>query len=176
MSQINTNTEMSVQEQLVALEATKAALAAKVKQARVLQAHSVWEAGIKIRNPAYVLGSLRPATDADVLTLGHSHGWVCEVQCVACSKRRVINKQDAFQVRACIGCKSELRKAKAKEIRASAKLSGVSLVDLQAQIAELSAQLAMQDKRAAAIGEKADERIDELHDQLREAENALAAS
>ena len=90
MSQINTATV----ENLVAKEKV---LREKKKQLKALQADREWEAKTKARNLAYKVGSLRRPTAADEEALGHVHGWVCSIECQACGKERVINKQDAFQ-------------------------------------------------------------------------------
>jgi hypothetical protein len=132
---------LPVTEQLASLEAIKSALMEKVKQAKSLQEHSAWETATKRRNPQLVLGSLRPATDQDAMVLGHAHGWVCEIQCGTCGVKRLINKQDAFQVKFCVAHKAEARKIKAKAAREAIKAAGMTPDKLAEQIALLQSQL-----------------------------------
>jgi len=139
MSTINTVVDTS--SQIADLAALKQNLQAQLRAAKEQGERTAWERARKAQNPAYVVGSLRAATDADILALGHSHGWVCEIKCVSCSKRRVINKQDAFQCRACLGCKAELKKAQAKERRQAVTLASVTPEQLQAEIERLQALL-----------------------------------
>jgi len=139
---LNLNDNASpVTDQLARLEAVKTELQAKVRQAKVLRELGEWERGIKARNPQYVIGSLRPATDQDVMVLGHAHGWVCEIQCTTCGVKRVINKQDAFQVKYCAAHKAEARKAKAKASREAVKAAGMTPDKLAEQIELLQRQL-----------------------------------
>lgn len=121
------------------LAALKAQLSAKLKDAKLAKETSEWEAAISVRNPQYVVGSLRKGTEADGDLLGHVHGMVCEIQCLECSAKRLINKQDAFQVRYCEEHKKEGRKIKAAVKREAAAKDPAKL---QAQIAALQAKLA----------------------------------
>lgn len=122
-----------------ALLELKTQLSAKLKDAKAAKETSEWEVAIKIRNPQYVVGSLRKGIDADEEIVGHSHGMVCKIRCVECSAERLINKQDAFQVRYCLEHKAEGRKEKAKAKR---EVAAKDPAKLQAQIAALQAKLA----------------------------------
>jgi len=125
--------------ELLAKQAQLKALQRQVKAASEMEA---WEAKVGARNPAYVKGSVRTATDADAEILGHVHGKVCEIKCQECGQIRVVNLQDAFQVRFCRDCRKSAQKAAAKERRLADKLAGTSKEDLEAQIAQLNALLA----------------------------------
>lgn len=109
---------------------------------RAAQERREWEAKTKARNPAFVVGSLRKPTAEDEAQLAHCHGMVCTIRCEACDRERVINKQDAFQVRFCTGCAKEARKAASKAKRLEKRLEGKSVDDVQAQIDALNEQLA----------------------------------
>jgi NAD-dependent SIR2 family protein deacetylase len=80
--------------------------------------------------------------------LGHCHGRVCEIVCLSCGEKRVVNLQDARQVRFCKECKKVADREKSKVARTTKKLSGKSVETLEAQIAE--AQKALEALRAAA--------------------------
>lgn len=121
---------------------TQKELAAKQAELKAALKLKDWEEKTSARNPAYVVGSVRRATEADLAELGHCHGFVCTVKCQCCGQERTVNKQDAFQARFCKSCKKEASKDAAKERRLEKKLSGLSVSDLQAQIAEAEAQLA----------------------------------
>jgi hypothetical protein len=116
-------------------------LAAKKKTLREAQERQAWEAKTAARNPAYVVGSLRRPSPTDAAQLAHVHGWVCTIACEACGQERVINKQDAKQVRFCKACRKEASKAAAKAKRLTKKLGNVNVDDLKAQLAELDEQL-----------------------------------
>ena len=123
---------------LAELQAKQAELkAAKraVKEAAELEA---WEAKTIARNPAYVLGSVRSPTDADLAVLGHCHGKVCDIKCQECGELRVVNCQDAFQAKFCKACRKEANKKAGKDKRAAAKLADVTPEAIQAQIDELN--------------------------------------
>jgi len=126
-------------DQLKALTAELAAKKRLVKEQQDLQA---WEQKISARNPRFVPGSVRKPTDADTAVLGHIHGLVCEITCESCGKVRVINKQDAFQVRFCQDCRKVASREAAKEHRMAQKLAGTSKEELEQQIAQLNAMLA----------------------------------
>ena len=89
----------------------------KVREAKEDQKRREWEAKTKERNQQYVVGSLRRGTGEDVETVGHNHGWVCEVTCRECGCKRVVNKQDAFQAVRCKECQKTAKKAKRKAKR-----------------------------------------------------------
>ena len=137
-------------EGVASLEATKAALATKLKDQKAADKLSAWERKTKKRNPAFVLGSTRKATNADATILGHTHGQVCEIRCSSkgCSTARVINKQDAFQVRFCAEHKKAASKAAGKVRRAAKAVAARTPEVIQAEIAALEAQL--KTKAAAA--------------------------
>lgn len=125
--------ELAAQEQ-----ALKEQIRAKKEQAKL----EAWEKKTKQRNAAFVLGSTRPATEKDAEAVGHLHGKsVCEIKCQheGCGTIRIVNKQDAFQVRFCQEHKKMASKARAKAKRESASKSPEAI---QARIAELQAQLA----------------------------------
>ena len=130
------------------------ALASKqqaVKSLKVQVEREEWETKTKARNPQYVMGSVRKATDADCALLGaHCHGEVCEIVCLECSQIRVINKQDAFQSRY---CKEHLREAKkvASAGRRAAKVQDPRKID--AQLAKLEAKMAeLKARQESTIG------------------------
>jgi hypothetical protein len=125
------------------LEAKKKELQDLLRAQKTLAKQKEWEDKTKARNPAYVVGSLRPATEADQEVLTHCHGWVCEIKCQhpGCDQVRVINKQDAFQVQFCKEHKAEARKASAKARRESKKLEDMTPESVQAEIAKLQEQL-----------------------------------
>ena len=129
---------------LVALEAKRKELQALVKASKDVAKNTEWEKKNKARNPAYVMGSLRRPTDEDRVVLDHCHGWVCKIECQhdGCETRRVINKQDAFQVRFCSEHRDEARKAASKARRDKVKLAGLTPAKVEAEIARLQAQMA----------------------------------
>jgi hypothetical protein len=138
-SKTNTVAKISNPEQLKALQAELAEKTKAVKQANEL---AEWEQKTAERNPAYVVGSVRKATEGDAAILGHVHGLVCEIRCQACGQTRVVNKQDAFQVKFCSECRKSASREVAKEKRLTKKMAGVSAEDIAKQIAELNALLA----------------------------------
>ncbi len=143
----NTNTATvetaEVTVDLAALEAKKKELQLLVKASKDLAKNAEWEKKNKARNPAYVMGSLRRPTDEDRAVLDHVHGWVCEIECQhpGCTTRRVINKQDAFQVKFCTEHRDEARKAASKARREKVKLAGLTPEGVQAEIERLQAQM-----------------------------------
>ena len=138
-SKTNTVAKIENAEQLKALQAELAEKQKAVKQANEL---AEWEQKTAERNPAYVVGSVRKATEADAAILGHVHGLVCEIRCQACGQTRVVNKQDAFQVKFCAECRKSASREVAKEKRLTKKMANVSAEDIAKQIAELNALLA----------------------------------
>jgi hypothetical protein len=116
-------------------------LKAKKKALRQAQERKEWEAKTKARNPQYVVGSLRKASAEEEAQLTHCHGEVCTILCEVCGRERVINKQDAFQVRFCKEHRKEASKTKAKAKRLEKKLGSVNPAELEAQIAALDEQL-----------------------------------
>lgn len=118
------------------------------------KALSDWEKKIvdgtddRLGNKQYVVGSVREPTAKDETELGHVHGKVCEIKCQTCGVIRVINKQDAFQVRFCKKHKSEARKEKAKAKRQETKLSGKSANEIELEISALKAQLGIKEAQA----------------------------
>jgi len=120
-------------------KAAKSAEKAKRDAAKL----KAWEEKTAKRNPALVLGSTRPATDADRAKLTKCHGWVCEIKCQVCGKVRVVNKQDAFQVSTCGKvCKRTMSAGAAKERRLAKKLGSVDEKTLKAEIARLESLVA----------------------------------
>jgi len=138
-SKTNTAVQISNPEQLKALQAE---LAEKTKAVKAANELAEWEQKTAERNAAYVVGSVRKATEEDAAILGHVHGLVCEIRCQACGQTRVVNKQDAFQVRFCTECRKSASREVAKEKRLTKKMAGVSAEDIAKQIAELNALLA----------------------------------
>jgi len=128
-------------EGLAEIQSKEAQLKELKKQLATAQERQVWEAQTKARNPQYVMGSLRAATKEDEAALSHCHGQVAEITCEVCGKVRVVNKQDAKQVRFCKEHKAEARKAISKAKRAEKRLEGKSVEDIEAQIAALNEQL-----------------------------------
>jgi hypothetical protein len=116
-------------------------LKAKKKLVKKMDALKEWEEATKVKNPQYVMGSLRAATEDDLAIVGHTHGFVCLIKCEVCGEERLVNKQDAFQSRTCKACKKKASKAKAKARATAKKLAGLSKEDIQAQINALNAQL-----------------------------------
>jgi translation initiation factor 2 beta subunit (eIF-2beta)/eIF-5 len=125
--------------ELLAKQAQLKGLQRQVKAAAEMEA---WEAKISARNPRYIKGSVRTPTAQDTETLGHVHGKVCEIRCEECGQVRVINCQDAFQVRYCRDCRKLAQRAAGKEHRLTAKLAGTSKEELERQIEQLNALLA----------------------------------
>lgn len=139
----NTITVETLTAQERVLAKAKAALKAAQEQAK-------WEAATKARNPAFVLGSVRAPTPADIEVLGHTHGKVCDITCSECGKTRTINLQDAFQCKFCVGCKKVASRDASKAKRATKRLAGRSVEDLQREIEEANAALAALTATAAA--------------------------
>jgi hypothetical protein len=127
---------------LAELKAKETELRAKKRLLMEVEARNAWEQETKARNPQYVVGSLRAATPEDAEVLGYSHGQVCLIKCEACGTERLVNKQDAGQVRYCQACKKAADSTRNKERRVAERLARVSPEDLQRQIEALNAQLA----------------------------------
>ena len=89
------------------------------------------------------MGSLRPSTDKDLKVLSHVHGWVCLIACQlkSCKVKRLINKQDAFQVRFCVEHKNEANKARTKARRQQKILVDMTPEKVNAEIERLQATL-----------------------------------
>jgi hypothetical protein len=141
MSKTNTAT-VSATAELATLAAREEELKALKREAKAREELTGWETKTKARNPAFVFGSVRKATPENSSHLKHTHGEVCDIKCEACGKTRVVNTQDAFQVRFCLGCKGEAKKAVAKARRVESRLAGRSVADIEAEIKALTAQLA----------------------------------
>ncbi len=154
MSSSKTNTVAKIEnaEQLKALQAELAEKTKAVKEANEL---ADWERKTSERNPAFVPGSVRKATEQDAAILGHVHGLVCEIRCQSCGQTRVVNKQDAFQVRFCSECRKSASREVAKEKRLTKKLANVSAADIEKQIAELNKLLATKGQPKAKRSRKA---------------------
>jgi len=125
------------------LTAKTTELKAKKKLVKRMDALKEWEEATKLKNPQYVMGSLRAATDADLVIVGHSHGFVCLIKCEVCGEDRLVNKQDAFQSRTCKACKKVALTNKAKARATAKKLAGLSKEDIQRQIDALNTQLGL---------------------------------
>lgn len=96
-------------------------------------------------NPQVLPDTLRPSAEDEQVNGRPAKGWVVEIECATCSTRRLVNTQDAFQVRFCEEHKDEARKANAKERRAAAKVAKLESLDeneLAEQIAKLEGELA----------------------------------
>jgi len=96
-------------------------------------------------NPQLILESLRPATDGELINGLEAKGWVIAICCETCDTERLINTQDAFQVRFCVEHKGEAQKAASKARRTAkrdAEIDAMSEDDLDAEIAALEAQAA----------------------------------
>lgn len=101
---------------ITVLDTKRAELAALAEQVALAE-RGAWEKKTLARNPQLILGSLRVATVEEAATLSHCHGEICEIRCAytgangECAETRIVNKQDAFQVRYCLEHKSESKKA-----------------------------------------------------------------
>jgi len=145
-SAMNQNTNTATLETLKAEETRLAQVKAALKEAQSL---AKWEAETRAINPQYVFGSVRKPTAEDEAALGHSHGRVCSIRCLSCGEERTVNLQDAKQVVYCKFCKKDADKAKSKTKRASKRLAGKSVADIQAEIEAAQKQLeALQGKVA----------------------------
>ena len=136
------NTAVVTQSNVAELKALEEQLKAKQRLVKAAQELAEWETATIARNPEYVAGSVRKATETDAEVVGHSHGLVCEIKCRACGEVRVVNKQDAFQVHFCVACRKEAAKESSKEKRLQKKMASTSKESLQAEIAKLEALLA----------------------------------
>jgi NAD-dependent SIR2 family protein deacetylase len=132
-----------VAEGLADLQEREASLKALKKQLKEQAELQAWETKTKARNASYIVGSLRSPTAADVEVLGHCHGKVCDIKCSECSTKRVVNKQDAFQVSTCKTCRKAVKKQELKEKRVTKRLAGRSVEDIEREIKELESQLNM---------------------------------
>ena len=103
------------------------------------------EQATKARNPQYVVGSRRPATESEQVALKKTV--VCEIVCQDCGETVVVSSQDGFQVKCCKACKQASKKEDQKIKRAAKKVAGQSVEDLERQIKALKALIA---SRAAA--------------------------
>jgi hypothetical protein len=130
---------VAVTENLSERIAKEAELKALQRMAKAMAKVEAWEAKTVARNPAYVVGSLRQATEADVALLGHCHGKVCLIKCTQCGAERVVNKQDAFQTKFCVSCRDAAEKEAAKVKRAEKRVAGLTVEDIQKQIDQLKA-------------------------------------
>ena len=123
--------ETSVKDLQRELAEKKAAVKAAAKLAD-------WEVKTSARNPQFVPGSVRKATEEEKATMKCCHGMVCEIVCASCGETRIINTQDAFQVKYCGTCKKEAKKEAGKAKRAA---KGKSTEEIESQIAALNAML-----------------------------------
>ena len=127
--------------QLVELENVEAELRAKKASLKAAQKVRDWETATLAKNSQYVVGSRRAATEEDEAALGHTHGQVGTIQCLNCVAERTVNVQDAGQTRYCKACKAEVDKATSRERRIQKRVSGKSVEQLRAEIAEASQAL-----------------------------------
>jgi len=127
---------------LAELKAKETELKAKKRLLMDVEARNAWEQETARLNPQYVVGSLRQATEADAEVVGHVHGQVCLIRCASCGTERLVNKQDARQVKFCKACKKSAASAHNKERRLAKRLAGTSKEDLEQQINQLNEQLA----------------------------------
>ena len=126
---------------IIDLQAKQDEVKAKKRLLKDIETQNKWEADTKELNHSYVLGSIRASTLDDTKVLGHVHGQVCLIKC-SCGVERLVNKQDAKQVRFCRDCKKGASSAKNKERRQAKKLASISKEDLEAQLKVLNEQLA----------------------------------
>ena len=79
----------------------------------------------KPRGTACALDSVREPTAADKKALGSKcHGKVCTIKCVDTGKTRVVNTQDAFQVKRTVEAQHEfMKKRRASKRTAKGKAS-----------------------------------------------------
>jgi hypothetical protein len=136
-----------------------AALAERVEQAERL----AWEKKTIARNPQLVLGSLRIATVEEAATLSHCHGEIAEIRCAytgtngECGETRIVNKQDAFQVRYCLEHKSESKKAaRAAKSAVDANDPAKAQAAIARKMAALQAKLAKMEGVEEAVVEAVD--------------------
>ena len=127
---------------LAELKAKETELKAKKRLLMEVESRKKWEEETLVKNPCYIMGSLRAAKEGDVEVLGHVHGQVCLIKCSVCGTERLVNKQDAKQVTTCRACKKASTSARGKERRVAKKLASTSPAEIQAQIDALNAQLA----------------------------------
>lgn len=107
------------------------------------------------RNPAILAETVRPANEGELVGGKPAKGWVVTICCQHgdCEKERLVNTQDAFQVRFCDEHKGEGRKSAGKERRAAAKVAKLSSLDeaeLLAQIAALEGETEASETESAA--------------------------
>lgn len=94
------------------------------------------------QNDALRPETLRPSTEGELIGGKPAKGWVVEIVCEICGEARLINTQDAFQVRFCEAHVGEARKAAGKARRDAKKveaLEKLSEEELLAEIAKLEA-------------------------------------
>jgi len=97
------------------------------------------------KNPQIQPDTLRPSEEGELIGGKEAKGWVVEIACETCGKQRLVNTQDAFQVRYCELHKADARKKASKERRTAAKTEKLMALDeaeLAKQVAELEAELA----------------------------------
>ena len=86
--------------------------------------------------------TLRASTEGELVNGKPAKGWVVEIRCEICDAARLINTQDAFQVRFCEKHVGEARKTAGKARRDAKKteeLAKLSEEDLVAEITKLEA-------------------------------------
>lgn len=113
------------------------------EQVRKVEAMRALEA----RNPAILSDTVRPAQAGELIGGKPAKGWVVTIVCQHgdCEAERLVNTQDAFQVRFCEAHRKVGQKAASKtrrEAARDAKLSALSEEELAAEIAALEAEVA----------------------------------
>lgn len=90
------------------------------------------------KNPQILLDTLRQGEEGELVNGKEHKGWVVEIECATCSEHRLVNTQDAFQVKFC----SKACKPKASVGKRTQELSGKSEEELLKMKEELEARLA----------------------------------
>jgi len=137
------STKRALAEKLAELQRQKAKQDRGTKERDKKHAKLVELAATK--NPQIRPDTLRQAEDGEMVGGRPAKGWVVEIECTCCGEARLVNTQDAFQVRYCEAHKDEARKVAGKERRVAAKVAKLEALDeteLAAQIAALEAEVA----------------------------------
>lgn len=85
-------------------------------------------------NPQIFPETLRAANPGEEINGKPAKGWVVTIRCAECGNDRLINTQDAFQVRF---CGTKCAKANKKGTAVKAELDGLSVEELEARLAEI---------------------------------------
>ena len=128
-----------------AAEAKLEALKEAAKAKRTAEKQAKWEADKKTANPAYVVGSVRSATPADLQEFAkrgvECHGRVGEIVCGECGVTVVRNTQDLHQSRFCDDHKKKASNKRAAVARKAKKEAGRTVKVINTEIAALEAEL-----------------------------------